>query len=186
MLNCAVDIVQGSGQMSDVNRPIGVSSAVTVETLMRLDFTDVVMIPDSESARLFDAVRSCDALNVISPTREGEGIAIAAGLWVGGRKPLVVIQNTGLMEAGDALRGCGIGPHIPLRLMVGWRGYPGAQAGRLPVDSAHPYTEPLLDAWNVPHWHLMTDDDLHTIGLMDDAASASSLPAAVLTGWSFR
>lgn len=172
--------------MSDVNRLKGVSSSLTVELLLRRGFTDVVMIPDSESAQLFDAVSACDQLRLISPTREGEGIAIAAGLEVGGQKPLVVIQNTGLMEAGDALRGCGIGPRIPLRMMVGWRGYPVAQSGRLPIDSAHPFTEPLLDAWEVPHWNLMTDDDLPTIELMDDTASSTSLPAAVLTGWAFR
>jgi sulfopyruvate decarboxylase subunit alpha len=180
------DFVRGSVQMSDVNRTVGVSSSLAVETFLQLGFTDVVMIPDSESAQLFDAVTSCDGLRVICPTREGEGIAIAAGLWVGGQKPLVVIQNTGLMEAGDALRGCGVGPHIPLRLMVGWRGYPTAKAGRLPIDSAHPFTEPLLDAWDVPHWDLMIDDDLDNIALMDDTASATSLPAAVLTGWAFR
>ena len=171
---------------SSVSQGKGVSSVLTVAELVKLGFTDVVMIPDSESAELFDAMRSCDELRVISPTREGEGIAIAAGLWVGGRKPLVVIQNTGLMEAGDALRGCGIGPRIPLRLMVGWRGYPTAQAGRLPIDSAHLFTEPLLDAWNVPHWDLMGDQDIGNIALMDETASASSLPAAVLTGWAFR
>lgn len=164
----------------------GVSSALAVEELLTLGFTDVVMIPDSESARLFDAVRACSELRVITPTREGEGIAIAAGLWVGGRKPLLVIQNTGVMEAGDALRGCGVGPRIPLRLMVGWRGYPGAQAGRLPIDSAHPYTEPLLAAWEIPTWHLMNDGDLDVIGRMDETAAETSLPAAVLTGWAFR
>lgn len=164
----------------------GASSQATIAELIRLDFTDIVMIPDTESAKLFEAAKASPALRVLSPTREGEGIAIAAGLWVGGRKPIVVIQNTGLMEAGDALRGCAIGPRIPLRLIVGWRGYPGAQAGRLPVDSAHPFTEPLLDAWDMPTWHLMADDDLNTIALMDDTAATTSLPAAVLTGWAFR
>jgi sulfopyruvate decarboxylase subunit alpha len=164
----------------------GVTATAAVERLLALGFTDVVIIPDSESARLFDALRSAEELTVVSPTREGEGIAIAAGLWVGGRKPLVVLQNTGLMEAGDALRGCGIGPRIPLRMMVGWRGYAGAQVGRSPIDSAYPYTEPLLAAWGVPTWHLMGDDDLDVLDQMDDRAEHSSRPAAVLTGWAFR
>lgn len=172
--------------MSDVKITRGASADSTIVELVRLGFTDVVMIPDSESARLFDEVRACPDLAVISPTREGEGIAIAAGLWVGGRKPLVVIQNTGLMEAGDALRGCAIGPHIPLRLMVGWRGYGGAQAGALPIDSAHPFTEPLLAAWEIPTWHMMSDDDLGHLATMDHTAESTTLPAAVLTGWAFR
>jgi sulfopyruvate decarboxylase TPP-binding subunit len=124
-------------------------------------------------------------ISVISPTREGEGLAIAAGLWVGGRKPLVLLQNTGLMEAGDALRGCGIGPSIPLLLLIGWRGYSGALAGKLPIDSAYPFTEPLLDAWKVPHWRLMSDADLPVLIEMDQVASASSKPAAVVFGGAF-
>ncbi|MFT7476128.1 MAG: sulfopyruvate decarboxylase TPP-binding subunit [Verrucomicrobiales bacterium] len=169
-----------------VTKENGVSSVLAVAELLRLGFTDIVMIPDSESAPLFNAAHASDDLRVISPTREGEGIAIAAGLWVGGRKPLVVLQNTGLMEGGDALRGCGIGPHIPLRLMVGWRGYGGAQAGALPIDSAQPFTEPLLDAWKIPTLHLMNDDDLANVAIMDDTSTTTSLPAALLTGWAFR
>jgi sulfopyruvate decarboxylase TPP-binding subunit len=163
----------------------GISSARTISILLELGITHVVTIPDGESRHLFEALNSERGVAVISPTREGEGLAIAAGLWAGGCKPLVVLQNTGLMEAGDALRGCGIGPRIPLLLLVGWRGYTGAMAGKLPIDSAYPYTEPLLDAWAVPHWQLMSDDDLPVLVEMDRVADTSSKPAAVVFGGAF-
>lgn len=163
----------------------GISSTRTVAILIDLGITHVVTIPDGESRHLFEALNDEPEIDVISPTREGEGLAIAAGLWVGGRKPLVLLQNTGLMEAGDALRGCGIGPNIPLLLLVGWRGYTGAMAGKLPIDSAYPYTEPLLDAWEVPHWRLMSDDDLPVLVEAERVASGSSKPAAVLFGGAF-
>ena len=167
-------------------RSEGVDAALTTCAFAELGITDAVLIPDSESAALFDALVEAEHINVITPTREGEGVAIAAGLQVGGRKPILVIQNTGLMEAGDALRGCAIGPRIPLRLLVGWRGYPGAMAGRLPIDSAYPYTEPLLAAWGIPTRNLMSNDDLGVITEMDAEAEETSLPSAVLTGWPFR
>jgi sulfopyruvate decarboxylase subunit alpha len=163
----------------------GASASRTVAQIAALGFTHVLLIPDSESRLLYDAVRS-SALPLITPCREGESIAIAAGLWTGGRKPLVVLQNTGLMEAGDALRGCGLGPKVPLRLMVGWRGYGGAMAKRLPIDSAYTYTEPLLAAWGIPWWPVMSDDDLPVLATMDRKAEETSLPAAVVTGWTFR
>ena len=130
----------------------GASVAKTLAAIKALGFTHVLMIPDSESRLLYQAIGDDPDIHLITPCREGESIAIAAGLWTGGRKPLIVIQNTGLMEAGDALRGCGLGPKVPLRLMVGWRGYGGAQAGRMPIDSAYTYTEPLLPAWGIPYW----------------------------------
>lgn len=164
----------------------GASAAKTLAAIKALGFTHILMIPDSESRLLYDAVRDDPDVHLITPCREGESVAIAAGLWTGGQKPLLVIQNTGLMEAGDALRGCGLGPRIPLRLLVGWRGYGGAQTGRKPIDSAYTYTEPLLAAWGIPTWHLMSDEDLSSLGRMDQAAAESSLPAAVISGYAFH
>jgi sulfopyruvate decarboxylase TPP-binding subunit len=164
----------------------GASAAATLHALRGIGTTHALIIPDSESRLLFEALLADAAIDVISPTREGESIAIASGLWTGGASPIVIIQNTGLMEAGDALRGCAVGPSVPLRLVVGWRGYAGAMAGRLPTDSAYTYTEPLLDAWGIPTWHLMSDDDLPNIATMDRTATETSRPAAVLTGYGFR
>jgi sulfopyruvate decarboxylase subunit alpha len=164
----------------------GASARATLEKLLEIGITDVVSIPDGESRHLFQRVVDSPAIRVYQPTREGEGIAIAAGLWVGGRRPLVLLQNTGLMEAGDALRGCGIGPRVPLLLLVGWRGYAGATSGALPVDSAYPLTEPLLSAWRVPYRRLMSDDDLGVLGEMAQVAETTSMPAAVLFGYGFR
>ncbi len=164
----------------------GVSASKTLAAITGLEFTHVLMIPDSESRLLHRALCEEAALSLITPCREGESIAIAAGLWAGGRKPLVIIQNTGLMEAGDALRGCGLGPQVPLRLLVGWRGYTGARAGRAPIDSAYTYTEGILAAWGIPTWPLMGDEDLPSFGLMDRRAAETSRPAAVLSGYAFR
>jgi len=167
-------------------RERGASAAKTIAALKALDFTHVLMIPDSESRLLYQAIGSDPELHHLTPCREGESIAIAAGLWTGGRKPLIIIQNTGLMEAGDALRGCGLGPKVPLCLIVGWRGYSGAQAGRLPIDSAYSYTEPLLSAWGIPYWPIMGDEDLPLLERMDRTAAETSRPAAVVTGYTFR
>jgi len=167
-------------------RDEGASAAKTLRSIKALEFTHVLAIPDSESRLLFEAVDADADLDLIVPCREGESVAIASGLWLGGAKPLLLIQNTGLMEAGDAIRGCGIGPRIPLRLVVGWRGYASAAAGKVPLDSAYPYTEPLLEAWGIPFWHLMGDDDLGVLEQMDRAASERSFPAAVITGFGYR
>ncbi len=164
----------------------GVSAAAATLVLKELGFTDVVSIPDGESRLLHRALETDATLAIYTPTREGEGIALAAGIWVGGRRPLVLLQNTGLMEAGDALRGCGIGPRIPLVLLVGWRGYTGAMEGKLPIDSAYPYTLPILDAWGISHREMMSDDDLGAMGEMAREAAETRRPTAVVYGYPFR
>jgi sulfopyruvate decarboxylase subunit alpha len=162
------------------------SAALSLAEIQRLGFTHVLSIPDSESRYLHAAVEAAGGLHLIVPCREGESLAIAAGLWTGGAKPLVILQNTGLMEAGDALRGCGLGPSVPLRLLVGWRGFGGAQAGRLPIDSAYTYTEPLLAAWGLPYEVIHGDGDLGALAGMDATAEATSRPAVAVFAHGFR
>ena len=164
----------------------GPSAAAAVDKIRSLGFTHVLSIPDSESRLLHAAVGDDPDLELIVPCREGESVAIAAGLWTGGAKPLLLIQNTGLMEAGDALRGCGIGPRIPLRMLVGWRGFAGAEAGKLPIDSAFTCTEPLLEAWRIPYEILGSADGLDAIERMDATAARTHLPAAVLVARGFE
>lgn len=164
----------------------GPSAARTLGVIKSLDFTHVLSIPDSESAPLHGAIEADPDVHLIVPCREGESIAIAAGLWAGGAKPLLLIQNTGLMEAGDALRGCGLGPSIPLRMIVGWRGFAGVEAGRTPIDSAYTYTEPLLQAFGVPYEIIGGDDDLAAIERMDRTAAETSKPAAVINARGFQ
>lgn len=166
--------------------PNGASASKTLEAIKALGFTHVLMIPDSESNLLYRAIGEDPDLPLITPTREGESMAIAAGLWTGGQKPLLIVQNTGLFESGDALRGCGLGPKVPLRLMIGWRGYGGAVSGKGVIDSAYTYTEPILKGWGIPFWHIMSDDDLPALAQMDRTASETEMPAAVITGYAFR
>ena len=164
----------------------GLSGTKTVEGIIGLGFSHVVMIPDAETRLLLEALLARPEIHVVSPAREGEGVAIAAGLWVGGARPLLVLQNTGVMEAGDSIRGCGLGPKIPLRMLVGWRGYPGAMAGRMPIDSAFTYTEPILRAWGIPYRLLMEEGDLGALAEIDRIAEETSRPAAAVFGWAFR
>ena len=162
-----------------------VSARKALAELTRLSFTHVLSIPDSESSALHDAIASHPDIELIVPAREGESVAIAAGLWTGGAKPLLLIQNTGVMEAGDSIRGCGLGPRIPLRMIIGWRGYKGVERGARPIDSAFTYTEPLLAALGIPAPRLTGNGDLRLIEEMDRTAERTSMPAAVLVTHGF-
>ena len=62
-------------------------------------------------------------LSLVRVCREGEAWTIAAGLYLGGQRPLVVIQNTGLFESGDALRNVLFDLGLPLFALIGYRNY---------------------------------------------------------------
>jgi len=72
---------------------------------------------------------------------------VAAGLYLGGATPLVLIQCTGLFESGDALRNALHDWKLPLFAIIGYRSYLNQET--LPGDTCLVFTEPILDAWRV-------------------------------------
>ena len=105
---------------------------------------------------------------------------MASGLYLGGAHPLVLIQNTGFLEAGDALRGTAYNMGIPLVMLVGYRGYATMAPGAPRVDTAATFFEPTLKAWNIPYTAMHTDDDCGQIDAAFAKAQETSLPTAVL------
>src|SRR6516162_11369886 len=110
----------------------------------------LVWIPDTELGTWEGALRAEPAVRLVRVCREGEAIAVAAGLLLGGQRPIVAIQCTGLFEAGDALRNVIHDMKLPLFLIVGVRSYLAHQKGQS-KDSCPVYTEPIMRAWQVPY-----------------------------------
>ena len=90
-----------------------------VSALKRCGVTHVVWVPDSSIGTWEPALLAEPSLTLLRACREGEAIGIAAGLLLGGKRPLVAIQCTGLFEAGDALRNVVHDLRLPLFLFVG-------------------------------------------------------------------
>ena len=127
----------------------------TVDGLMRGGVTHVVGIPDNMSGPLFDEVALHAAIQLVTVTREGEAFAVAAGLWLGGASPIVVIQNTGLLESGDAIRGTAQRMGAPVPVIVTGRGYEKME--RLGVNEDHALTRELLTRPDVDSTALLTE-----------------------------
>jgi sulfopyruvate decarboxylase subunit alpha len=143
-------------------------------------FTHIVGIPDNGSRALYELAGADPDLQVLLVTREGEALALASGLYVGGKLPLVVIQNTGLFEAGDAFRGTAFNMAIPLVMLVGYRGHASLEPGAERIDTAATFFEPTLKAWNIPYYTVLTSAD--AAPLLQAAlahARSTSLPVAV-------
>ena len=157
------------------------SSQKIIDELKKWDVTHVIGLPDNGSAKLFEELRGEPEIDVITVTREGEAFAIASGLYVGGKQPVVLIQNTGFLESGDAIRGTAVNMEIPLVSIIGYRGYQTLRPdSNLHPDSAATFLEPTLNAWGVPYDIIETDADIHHISGAFRKAQATSLPTAVL------
>ena len=119
-------------------------------------------------------------LEVINVSREGEAFALASGLYLGGKKPLVLIQNTGFLESGDAFRGTSWNMKIPQVILMGYRGYKSLAPEIERKDSVAEFTEPTLEAWNIPYLVMLDDEDIGMIATAFEKANSTSLPVAVL------
>jgi sulfopyruvate decarboxylase TPP-binding subunit len=141
-----------------------------VKVLTGAGITDVAWIPDSELGTWESALSRSSSVRLIRVCREGEAFAVAAGLLLGGRRPVVIIQCTGLFEAGDALRNIVHDLGLPIFMIVGVRSYLAHQRGRT-ADTCPAFTEPILRAWQIP------------FTVLNPAGDGSDLADALADSW---
>jgi sulfopyruvate decarboxylase subunit alpha len=64
----------------------------------------------------------------LGETREDAALGVAAGAYLGGRRPVVVMQNSGLGVSLNALGSLHLLYELPVLLLVTWRGFQGQDA----------------------------------------------------------
>ena len=128
---------------------------------------------------MYDALMSQREITPVPVCREGEAIAVAMGLILGGKKPVVLHQITGFYESGDSVRGLALDLQLPLLILLGYRGW---QRERPITDSAAIYGEPILKAWGIKHYLVETDEDLPKISRAYQEAQEGKRPVVVLIG----
>lgn len=78
-------------------------------------------VPDAGHARLIDLVRADPEIDAIALTTEEEGVAVAAGAWLGGQRSALLMQSSGVGNCVNMLslaKNC----RFPLVMLVTMRG----------------------------------------------------------------
>ena len=158
---------------------VALSPETVLAEMKKGGVTDVVWLPDSETNWLYLLMQAEPSLRLVGVSREGHACSIAAGLAAGGRKPLILIQNTGRMESGDSIRGWLLGLNVPVVLMVGYRGW--TRHG-VTTDTAATYTERFLMAFGINYYLVESDADASRIGTAFAEAERTQRPVVVLVG----
>jgi len=155
-----------------------VTPRALVEALVGNGVTHVPYLPDSEHAATYDLLKDHPSIRLVRIAREGEALAIAAGLVAGGKRPLPMIQNTGFFESGDSIRGFGLAKEaLPMVIAIGYRGWVAEGEMR---DTAAVYTEPILKAWGIPYRTIAADSDLYLLARAFEEAERTQRLNAVL------
>jgi sulfopyruvate decarboxylase subunit alpha len=168
---------------------------LVLDELKKNGVTHVVGLPDNSSARMFDLLSQDPDIQLVMVTREGEAFALAAGLWVGGKKPVVLIQNTGFTESGDSFRGTITRMRVPLVCLITYRGYAKMvqwrresnggvmdpeTLSRPSLDSAALITEATLAAWGLPFAFLHGHEDVPALSDAFSRVDQEQYPFAIL------
>ena len=109
----------------DTRAVVDARSRAIIEGIEHIAPTHVLWLPSSTLKQIIDHVerRAAEGAHLSFPlTREEEGIGIAAGLALGGAKPLLIVQDNGLGNSLTALTTFAQPYHIPLLLLVSQRG----------------------------------------------------------------
>ncbi len=85
-------------------------------------------VPCSLMESVISALESHPRLPYVPAVREDVAVGLAAGAWLAGRAPMVLMQNSGLGTSLNALVSLSLMYRLPALLLVTWRGYEGKDA----------------------------------------------------------
>ena len=143
----------------------------------------VVSVPDiTTSEGLLRPLAQASNPRLIRICKEDEGVGICAGLAYSGRRSLLLIQQTGMLDSINAIRGVAVEYALPICMMVGLLekepGVPPRQSKRYGIR----IVEPILDAMGVAYHEIEEESDVAKIKPAIDAAYSDSRPVVLLIG----
>jgi phosphonopyruvate decarboxylase len=132
-----------------------VSGAELATLLERRGFDFFAGVPCSLIEDLIATLESHPRLPYIPAPREDVAVGLAAGAWFAGRRPAVLMQNSGLGTSLNALASLALMYGLPSLLLVTWRGHGGKDAPEHILTGE--ISPRLLELLKVPHRVLAAD-----------------------------
>ena len=172
------------GVSADIRKPEGVlkgGSIIAEIKASRIEF--VISVPDiTTSEGLLRQLAQMKAPRLIRVCKEDEGIGICAGLAYAGKRSLLLIQQTGMLDSINAIRGVAVEYALPICMMVGLL---EKEPDVLPRQSKRygvRIVEPILDAMGIAYHEIEEEADVTKIRPAIDEAYAGSRPVVMLIG----
>lgn len=124
-----------------------IESEAFVQALEDIGFDFFTGVPDVLLAGVIETLLT---RRLYTPAvREDEAVAMAAGAYLGGRVPAVLMSNAGLGTSLNTLLSLNLLYRHPCLLIVAWRGFEGRDAPE--HRSMGQAMTPLLDTVRIPH-----------------------------------
>lgn len=142
------------------------------------DIQSVCTIPDGGLTQLLNMVVADKDMRLVTLSTEEEGIGVATGQWLGGKRSMIAMQSSGVGNCINAL-GIPVTMRAPCLMLVTMRGQWGEfNPWQVPMGQA---TQTVLEAVGVRCFPVEKPDEIgETFAAAADIAFNSRLSAAVL------
>lgn len=137
------------------------SSQAVYQAIKKAGINFVVSLPCVNLGKIMELV-DCDPEIIHVPvTREEEGFGICAGAYLGGKKPAILMQNSGLGNSVNVLASLYKLYKIPIMMIMSHRGTEGEfMSAQVPMGEATPR---ILDALEIAYLIPKTPEEALTI-----------------------
>lgn len=155
------------------------SSQAVYQALKEAGIDFVVSLPCVNLDKIMELVECDPEIKHVPVTREEEGFGICAGAYLGGMKPAILMQNSGLGNSVNVLASLYQLYQIPLLMIMSHRGTKGEfMPAQVPMGQATPR---LLDALDMPYFNPKTpEESLKVIPEAWKLAMIQGIPVGIL------
>jgi phosphonopyruvate decarboxylase len=120
-----------------------------------------------------------ESAHYISATREDSALGMAAGAYLGGKRPMVLMQNSGLGVSVNALASLHTMYDLPALLVISWRGEGGNDAPEHILMGE--IMLPILDLMRIPHRVVVKDEPMaKQLAWARETMDATKKPVALI------
>ena len=146
--------------------------------LKKIGFDFSTGVPCSILKDVINYLSEDQEIPYIPATREDEAIGIATGAYLAGKKPIVLMQNSGLGNSIGTLASLVLLYEIPILLLISWRGYQGNDAPEHLIMGKSMLK--LLEEIGVPTQILPNEDAERTISDAVTIMTETNKPTAII------
>lgn len=138
--------------------PLPAYAQTFIDALRAADVEIVAALPESLLKHVFRALPEVPGIRYVRVSNEADMPGIVTGAYFGGKRALMIMENSGLRQACEPIARLAWVHHLPMVMVVSFRGDLGE-----PNYWGHNHSqvmEPILDALRIPYWVIRTLDEL--------------------------
>ena len=125
-------------------------ASIVYHALKEAGINFVAYLPDDQIHDAQKMIVEDGNFLTVPVANEGEGVAACAGAWLGGRKPALLIADSGFLVATWPLASLTVSYGIPILVIIAHRGEVGDRANWRFITYKFT-TEPILHALQIPY-----------------------------------